>query len=265
VHVPGDLPIYGTSALIDYPIRVRVSEGCHKQPQTLIAILAHELSHVLLRSVRHRQWDNEIYTDLTPIILGFSEIVENGRKVSKTISSDNETVTNTTTYGYLTDSQFLFARDKIVGILNGHKCDKARVLAQAAKATKLSSRMKKNLLRFNKYLQYLDEHRGRKIKKQDSSRIVQFHSLDYTSDIERLIADSGCTLERVQVFCRGLTHFTSSTLKELQDYDGVLELLMPRLESHARSLDEDKRVLRRNVSLICLLKIAWMNRAWAEE
>lgn len=75
VSVPESLPIYGTSDLTNYPIGVRVSEDSKELPETFIAVLAHELSHVLLRSLRYSQWDNEIYTDLTPIILGFSKVI----------------------------------------------------------------------------------------------------------------------------------------------------------------------------------------------
>jgi len=52
VSIPQDLPMFGTSGLQDYVIKVRVSENCHAHPDTFVAIMAHELSHVLLASLR---------------------------------------------------------------------------------------------------------------------------------------------------------------------------------------------------------------------
>ncbi len=53
VSIPDYLPLYGSVALAGYPISVRVSENCLERPETFLAIMAHELSHVLLRSLCH--------------------------------------------------------------------------------------------------------------------------------------------------------------------------------------------------------------------
>jgi hypothetical protein len=263
VSVPENLPLYGTSALTNYPISVRVSEDSKEQPETFIAVLAHELSHVLLRSLRHSQWDNEIYTDLTPIILGFSNIIGSGRKVTEENTSGifvEKTTTTTTTYGYLNDSQFHFACDMTRDILNKRRQNKDNVLAQTEKARKLSLKIEKNLLRFKKYLMYLDEHHNRTIKRQDSFKVVQFHSPDYTYQHEMTITNSEKTVMEIRGVCRRLIHYTESVLEELQDYDRRIRLLVLNLGPLSCSLDEDIKVLSRNVSFICLLRTALMVR-----
>ena len=121
VSIPGYLPMYGTSELNDFPISVRVSENCANSPATFIAIMAHELSHIVLHSLWHKEKDNEIYTDITAMMLGFSNIIKSGRKVIKTntltdygfFSNTTTTTVETTTYGYLSDNNFNFAFNKI--------------------------------------------------------------------------------------------------------------------------------------------------------
>lgn len=109
VSILASLPLYGSSSLSGYPIDVRVREGCSERAETFIAIMAHELSHVLLRSLRHPQSNSELHTDLVPILVGFGSCVASGRKKVRTETSGGTTTTRTTTYGYLTDSQFQFA------------------------------------------------------------------------------------------------------------------------------------------------------------
>ncbi len=59
VSIPQFLPMFGTSSLQGYPIRVRVSENCYEYPDTFLAIMAHELSHVLLASLYSAQKNSE--------------------------------------------------------------------------------------------------------------------------------------------------------------------------------------------------------------
>ena len=125
VSIPGNLPFYGSSALNDYPINVKISDNCTKHPVVFAMIMAHELSHILLHSLNHPQKENEFYTDLTAIILGFQNIFQNGRKITETDVEhgfmSTTTKTQTVTYGYLNDEQFNFARNKINTILENNR------------------------------------------------------------------------------------------------------------------------------------------------
>jgi Zn-dependent peptidase ImmA (M78 family) len=66
--------------LNNFPINVWISENCKDKPETFMTIMAHELSHVLLHSLRHKEMDNEIYTDITAILLGFSVVIKKRKK-----------------------------------------------------------------------------------------------------------------------------------------------------------------------------------------
>lgn len=72
VSTPDALPLFGSSSLRNYFVTVRVSDNVGKYPVTFMGIMAHELSHVLLRSLQHREKDNEVYTDIASMLLGFN-------------------------------------------------------------------------------------------------------------------------------------------------------------------------------------------------
>jgi hypothetical protein len=58
IDIPTNLPLYGSPALEQFPISVKISEDCKDDAAAFIPIMAHELSHVLLHSLRFREKDN---------------------------------------------------------------------------------------------------------------------------------------------------------------------------------------------------------------
>jgi hypothetical protein len=98
VLIPEHLPMYGSSSLQGYSIQVRVSEDCYGYPDTFIAIMAHELSHVLLSSLRSPYKDSELHTDLVPIILGFREVIRRGRKIIESTPSSEFPIGRATSF-----------------------------------------------------------------------------------------------------------------------------------------------------------------------
>ena len=93
VSIPQTLPLFGSSSLEGFPIRVQISENCYDHPSTFIAVIAHELSHVLLACLRSPHKDSELHTDLVPILLGFRECTWSGRKTHKRSVCGNTTTT----------------------------------------------------------------------------------------------------------------------------------------------------------------------------
>ena len=249
VSIPHNLPLYGTKALTNFSINVKVSENCNEQPMTFVSIMAHELSHVLLHSLMHPQKDNEFYTDLIAMILGFSSFTEKGRKSIKTTDTLLTTETQTTTYGYLNDRQFFFARSKINSILKKYKSIKKQLWDEITEFKKICSESKKTLLRFSKFLGYLDNHRDKKIRKADTSKIVLFHQTGYTQEIEKATRESEKLLTDVTNFCKNLVHYTDHTQDLVQQYLKQVKALRESLEGKRRVLDDDVKMLRRYVSL----------------
>ena len=129
--------------------------------------MAHELSHIVLRSLWHKERNNEVYADLTAMILGFSRVMKKGRKIKETqpVGTRNhviysETVTKTlmTTYGYLSDDQFKLASDKIDGILKKYRTScrdsKEKLMRRLTDYEKQILIYGRQLFKFGKFIDY---------------------------------------------------------------------------------------------------------------
>ncbi len=250
VAMPEHLPMFGTSGLQGYTIPVRVSENCNEHPETLVAVMTHELSHVLLQSLYHPKKDSELHTDLVPIILGFRDVVQRGRKTVQSSKSGDVTTTSTTTYGYLTDSQFEFACDKVRGVLQRHQHDKKCSLTLVAKVRRKLCRVTQRLARFRNYLSYLDKHPRKRMRREDALRIVGFHTFDYAREWQITIAECSGILERTESFVRSLTLYTSVAIQQLREYTRSLEMVSEQLDKLTQAITSDVKVLRKYVGLI---------------
>jgi hypothetical protein len=254
VEIPPSLPMFGSSELEGFPIRVRVSNDCLRHPETFVAIMAHELSHVLLASLFHPQKDNELYADLTPLVFGFREVVQRGRKTVHCTKSGDTTTTNTTTYGYLTDSQFSFACQRIDGLLECHRITKNRLTHLAARMRHTLSIAAQQLAKFHEYLRYLDTNPPKKMKPDDGRRVVQFHASDYTRDWQRGIEQARSSAEQAERFACALTCYTGGSVKELEQHISSLERASDQLDQLLKSITNDVRVMGRYLPLSRRLK-----------
>lgn len=237
VYIPTYLPLFGSPGLENLPIKVKISKNCAKYPYTFIAVIAHELSHILLTSLGYKQKSNEIHTDLTPMILGFSSIVKLGRITveSKTettyliFSTSTRTNTKTTTYGYLTDEQFDFALDKITSIQNKLTIYKNKALKKAVSYKKSVLHYERLYYIFNKYLEYVDNHIEQKIDKNHGNTIIQLHQQLYKDNIETEIKLNKNKLKNLDGKIKRLSNSTmfmsnlESTDKELEEARSIIQ------------------------------------------
>lgn len=255
VSIPSDLPFYGTSRLRHFPISVKVSGNCQRHPETFMTIMAHELSHIVLHSLWHKEKDNEFYTDLTAMILGFSRVIKNGRKVVETKENFASVETLTTTYGYLSDEQFNFASNKIKEILkeniNSYNDSKKKVFQKLTAYRKLLSSYKKELFRFEKFVEYLDKNQNKRIRKEDTPKIVLFHQLNYTNKFTAVVRSNEEKLKEINDFCVGLPrytqHYTQPRLNSLRKFDEEIDTLISNLKREFDLLNNDVSILRKYV------------------
>ncbi|MDE2588276.1 MAG: hypothetical protein KGL95_01230, partial [Patescibacteria group bacterium] len=225
IHIPPNLPFYGTPGMINFPINVRLSEDCAENPSTLISIMAHELSHILLYSILHKEKENEFYTDLTAMMLGFAHIIKTGRKVIKT-QTFNATVTNTeiTTYGYLSDENFIFAFNKIENLLSKQESEKKKFLKKLNELRKQLNKTKKQLFYFEKYLEYLDKNLNQKIPQEDGYKISVFHQHGYTDNFQSVVRKNETNLEFFLKFAENLKNYNKQNTETMQKYETQLKL-----------------------------------------
>ncbi|HNY98056.1 MAG TPA: hypothetical protein PK903_08310 [Paludibacteraceae bacterium] len=263
VFIPGYLPMYGTSGLNNFSISVRVSENCADSPATFIAIMAHELSHIVLHSLWHKEKDNEIYTDITAMMLGFSNIIKNGRKVIKTststdygfFSNTTTTTTEATTYGYLSDDNFNFAFNKIAEILNRYKQGKNKLIGKIKELTKKVKKNRKTMLYFQKYLEYVDKNLSRKMSQKDGYKISTFHQAGYTDEFEQAIRKTENELKQFNNFVQNLNHYSENIFGTIKQYEEKIRVAGNDLNEKHERLKADVGVLKRHVSFGYKLKI----------
>jgi len=144
-------------------------------------VMAHELSHILLHSIYHREKSNEIYTDLTAMLLGFGFVVRMGRKTTKvSITGDkydyriSHKLTETATYGYLTDDNLIFAFNYIYDEYEKQKNTQKKVLKTANKIKEMMDRTLKLFNYFDTFIEYLDGKMNTSIPQNDAKSICAF-------------------------------------------------------------------------------------------
>jgi hypothetical protein len=246
---PANLPLYGTSELNNFPISIRISENCKDNPKTFIAVIAHELSHIVLHSLWHKEKDNEFYTDLTAMILGFSKIIKDGRKIVKIKSGYNYTETQTTTYGYLSDEQFDFAFNKIKAILETRRDSKKKFSQKLTAYKKLISLYQKSLFKFKEFLRYLDKHRNQKIDKEDEYRIMLFHQMSYIDDLTEILNVNTKKFLQLDSFLQGFFHYNQRSLNLLGNYEAEINTLIINLQNKLNLLNQDVNILKKYINV----------------
>ena len=259
VIIPDSLPFYGSSALNGYPINVKISDNCTERPVVFAMIMAHELSHVLLHSLNHPQKENEFYTDLTAIMQGFQNIFQNGRKITKTDvehgATSTITRTQTTTYGYLNDNQFNFARNKINSILKKNRERKKLLSDKLKKFTKLLSKYEKSLVKFKKFLDFLTKNTNKKITEEDGKRMMTFFQPGYIDDVDSPSIEYKEKQRNIQNFLKDLSHYTDQRNNQLSIYIKDLELYTNKLKTTLDTLKKDVKMLKKYVGCKYRIKV----------
>ncbi len=256
VSTPESLPLYGSSQLKGFPIQVKVSTNCISCPRTFVAIMAHELSHVLLRSLVHAERDNEIYTDLTAMLMGFAQAMEEGRRIVRRTRRGDSIQTHTTTFGYLADRQFDFALLQVNALLKKYRGIKHEILALARSLSEECQAAKHTLAQFHDLLAYLDSHLQRRTKKVDASRLVACHTPRYTESLEDAIRHGNEVALKATDDAGVVTWYNDSVTASLRSYKAPLENAKQELCAQHERIRADCRVLQRNVGFFARRRLA---------
>lgn len=255
IDIPKIFPLYGTAQLKGFPFTVRISENSADYPESFCVNMAHELSHVVLHSICHGQMDNEFYTDLTAMILGFSQIMKKGRKVSEEKPLSGGIERRTTTYGYLNDQQFEFAFDRVNMLLRSHRLKKAELAPPIQAYEREVKASRKGLLRFHQFLKCLDQRRHLRMPTADSHKIVSFHQPTFTYAFESSLKTHEKRLKDIVGFHQTLDHYTSQTSALLQRYGAEVRALKAALKETFEPLHKDVKLLKSYIGLWNRLKI----------
>ena len=269
VSIPSYLPLYGTPGMKKFPIFVRVSGSCLKYPATFAAIMAHELSHIVLHSLQHREKGNEFYADLTAMILGFSHVMRDGREVKETqtvdqlnliIYSRTVTQTTTTTYGYLSDSHFELAFDKIEKIIRYYRTlcrePKQELVRRLSNYEKKILVYKQRLSKLNRFMGDIDKKRVTRVAQEDAAKLAAFHQPGYVDRFADVLTRN--EEKRKQIYDRlpvgwpkgTAFHYARRMADSLQALCDDIDVLMSNLEQECTLLKNDVGVLQKYVGLL---------------
>lgn len=249
VVIPSNLPLFGSAELRRYPISVLITPAFRTaKPETGITILAHELSHVLLHSLRHPERDSEVFTDLVPLMLGFAEIVQRGRTVSSETYQGRVTHTTTTTYGYLSDADFSFALRRVDSLLSVRQKSKLGLVEDMASLRVTAKRADATLAHLGRLKQRLGT-RASRVRTADAARIVAVHAPDYTAEIEGAIRSALDVAAKAGSFLETVTQYPKHTLAELREHKRLCANAASRLDRAFLALRNDVSLLARNCRL----------------
>lgn len=254
VSIPSYLPLYGTSSFSNFPIDVKISENIKEYPDTFMAMMAHELSHIVLHSLRYNERDNEIYTDITAMLLGFNEIMRFGRKTIKEYQEHSllstTTITETATYGYLSDEQFEFVYNEVIKVLKQKKKIKKKLIKKLDSLQKQIAIFRNNILKFKNYIEFLDKNRNKKINQEDAQKIVLFHQPGYTEEVEKFLKIIKEKLEKQQS-CKSIKHYHQGWYDDLNKELAAIDF---DIKQKGELFKKDLEVLKRNVGFLIKLK-----------
>ena len=198
--------------------------------------------------------DSELHTDLVPILLGFRDAVRRGRKTIESTTSGNTTTTHTTTYGYLTDSQFEFACNYVTHIIERHQRDKKHLIEVTKQLQCNLKKAARSLAAFRDYFKYLDSEPPYKMRSEHAQRVVQLHAQDYSRDWDARIEEFGTTKEAAESFVQDLNHYTSNAIERIKTHTQAVELATAKLGEITKAIIKDEKILRRYVSIIHRLR-----------
>lgn len=251
VAIPPHLPAFGSDSLNGYPVKVFVSENCYQHSQAFIAIMLHELSHVLLASLLSPYKDCELHTDLVPIVLGFREAVRSGRKL---VESRGD-VTTTTTYGYLTELQFELACNYVTKLLKRYSDNKEKLSGTVDLLDERAKKLASMIIVFREYFNYLNIRPPQRMKKEHGQTVVELHSYDHAAAWDKKLIEIRDSTKSVRSFISRIeNHYTSSIVDNLDHHAGSLEALESTLNALEEKVQADIQILRRYIPVICRLK-----------
>lgn len=259
VNIPTNLPMYGMPGFKDFPIDITLSKNCATRPNAFMAVMAHELSHIVLHSLNHSQKNNEYYTDLTAMILGFSNIVKVGRKFSVSTKLGDITHTCTTKYGYLDDDQFNLAYNKIRSILEENKEKRQNYFNKLKICKNRLKRFGLDMQTFEKYLVSLGKNYKNDIKKEDENKIALFYQPGYTENYRQFNLKSQNILNGINNLSFGPEYYNKYGIENLNKNNFIIDSFLNDLKKEKDLLKIDIGILKKYINIFFIFSNNMVN------
>jgi hypothetical protein len=190
VTIPGGLPLYGSTAMKGYPIDIVIGEDATDNLAAFATIMAHEFAHVVLYGMRHPKKEDEFYTDLTAMMLGFSIVVKSGRRVVKESSTRSGNIvtthTQTTTYGYLSDANFAYAFSRVRVAVENLQCLQRKSQKLVAAFEQVASDGERAMEDSAICLKGFEKRPPARMSPADATRVVLCYQADYLQPFRKV-------------------------------------------------------------------------------
>ncbi|MDX9913686.1 MAG: hypothetical protein RBS77_03850 [Candidatus Moranbacteria bacterium] len=249
VNIPVNLPMFGMPGFKDFPIDITLSKNCATRPNAFMAVMAHELSHIILHSLNHPQKDNEYYTDLTAMILGFSNIMKIGRKFSISRTFGNYTETQTTKYGYLDDNQFDFAYNRIKELLEENRDKRQNYFNKLKSCKKRLKKFSLDIQTFEKYLSDLGKNHKNDIKKEDENKIALLYQPSHCDGYRQFNLRYQNILNEINKLSFGPEYYNRYGVENLERNNSIIESFLNELKKEKDLLKADIGTVEKYLSI----------------
>jgi len=263
VGIPSNIPFLFSNEFKNYPITIKINEDCKLHPKTFTTVIAHELTHVFLYSLKHAEKDNEFCTDLTAMILGFNNIFKDGRKlVTKTekkhdsISNTITTTTWTRTHGYLNDEQFNHAYNQISNILNTKRNHKKQFAKLFKKFNKQLENYQNTIVKISRYKTKLNLDKKPVISFEDASKATMFFQTGYMNKYDDIISQSKNEQKKIQFFLKNFNQYNDFQIKQISAFKNNLRKCLNQINNSNSEISSLLKILRNYVSLFNRIKIS---------
>jgi hypothetical protein len=206
--------------------------------------MVHELSHVLLNSLMHKEKSNEIYCDLVGVVLGFSDIIKIGRVVVKSSTFNDVIHTETTTYGYISYKQFIFAGKIVKKYLKKCKKSNKKYIRRVGKYNKQLNKIRINSDKLKNYWGKLNKNIPKNISKEDGLKIQKLYQYGYFEDTESVIKMCDSNISYFRNLLNNNTHYPGNYMEKIEAKNVELNGIINGL---GEKLNNDIKVLKRYI------------------
>lgn len=259
VKIPNNLPSFGSEKLNGFPIEIRIDSSIKKMPDVFIYTMAHELSHILLYSINHKERSSEPFTDLTAMACGFHDAMFWGRsdfKYDFSVYHDHiKTSTVTKRFGYLKDAEFNYAYDKIKSKVDSFKRQKKKIKKQIVVRKKELLKVQKTYFGHQALLKQIELQPPIKIEIDDSRKIGEIYRNQHLESCKSSIAEYS---KSSKIFYENLEFLWAASDENQKKFSGLETQLFNQFReiwSYKGKLDDEIKVIKKYVNLRCTISI----------
>ena len=253
IHIPGNLPWYKTEAMNNFPINITVPPDALAQGHYyLMTQLSHEFSHIYLHSRKDPQRESEWATDLCALMMGFSSLWLQGRKLTIKQENSIQTFTN----GYLSDAEFDFAvyyinnlRRPFEDVRNGISSLKQRIQLDY---DEVSIYLKDVYLLYDFHF----KHAQKSFKHiKDVAVFSKLAQSQYKTDIETLLLKSKKDTNAIVKPLQNKKEFYEKDVALMENDLERLNAIEEKLVQRLKELKDDYEIIFRNIDVEHYTKI----------